>query len=143
MDAVIYNITDLRNEIARLKAAKTIQEEAIKSHFNGPVAIFHTITGLFKGTSPTDVKNTLFGNQDIIGLASRVILPFILNKTIFRSSNFIIKAAIGLLSQKASGFISEESITSVWDKIKSFIPKKKAAKKTDVDYGIPPYSESY
>jgi hypothetical protein len=142
MDAAIYNATDLRNEIERLKASKKIQEEAIKSHFNGPVAVFHTVSSLFKGAFSTNDKNSLFGNQDIIGLASRVILPFILNKTIFRSSNFLIKAAIGLLSQKASGFISEESITSVWDKIKSIIPKKKA-KKTDVDYGIPPYSESY
>jgi len=143
MDSVIYNITELRVEIARLKASKTMQEEAIKTHFNGPAAIFHTIKSLFKGTSTTDAKNSLFGNQDIIGIASRVILPFILNRTIFRSSNFIIKAAIGLLSQKASSFISEDSITSVWGKIKSFIPKKKAAKKTDVNYGIPPYSESY
>jgi hypothetical protein len=142
MDAVIYNTSDLREEIARLKVLKQDQEVAIKKHFNGPVAIFHTVTSLFKGSSPSDAKGSLFGNQDIIGLASRVILPFILNKTIFRSSNFLVKAAIGLLSQKASGFINEESVTSVWDKIKSLIPKKKEPKKP-VDYGIPPDSESY
>lgn len=148
MDAVIYNINDLRDEIARLKVAKNEQELVIQSHFSSPSAIFHTVTAFFKGRSTTsaDAMSGLFGNQDIVGLVSRFVLPFILNKTIFRSSNFIIKAIVGLASQKASGFISEKNILSVWDKIKSIIPVKKnrsQKKAVPVDYGIPPYSESY
>jgi len=151
MDAVIYNITDLKVEIERLKASKTVQEEAIKSHFNSPTAIFHTITSLFKHTPASGESSSLFGGQDMVSLISRFVLPFVLNKTIFRSSNFIIKAVVGLLSQKASGLINEKSVGSVWDKIKSVIPKiipdkllhKKKAPKPVVDYGIPPDSESY
>ncbi|EHQ28006.1 hypothetical protein [Mucilaginibacter paludis] len=146
MDAVIYNITDLKNEIERLKIAKQEQEIVLKSHFSSPSAIFHTVTSFFKGSSTTENAGGLFGNQDIVSLVSRFVVPFILNKTIFRSSNFIIKAAVGLLSQKASGFINENSVVSLWDKIKSIIPRKKnksQKKAVTADYGIPPYSESY
>jgi hypothetical protein len=148
MDAVIYNISDLKEEIERLKASKKIQEEAIKSHFNSPGAIFHTVTSLFKHKGAAGESSSLFGaGQDIVSLISRFVLPFVLNKTLFRSSNFIIKAMVGLLSQQASGFINEKSVTSVWDKIKSVIPnlihKKNKPAKPAVDYGIPPDSETY
>ncbi|MEO6521822.1 MAG: hypothetical protein ABIN91_09090 [Mucilaginibacter sp.] len=148
MDAVIYNISDLKEEIERLKASKRLQETAIKSHFNSPGAIFHTITSLFKHNQAPGESSGLFGaGQDMVSLISRFVLPFILNKTLFRSSNFIIKTAVGLLSQKASGFINEKSVTSVWDKIRSVIPnlihKNKKPAKPAVDYGIPPDSESY
>jgi hypothetical protein len=147
MDAVIYNISDLKEEIERLKTSKKVQEEAIKSHFNGPVAIFHTVTSLFKHKPAPGEAGGLFGaDQDIVSLISRFVLPLVLNKTLFRSSNFIIKTAVGLLSQKASDFINEKSVVSAWDKVKSLIlnvtPKKKRAKPT-VDYGIPPDSETY
>jgi hypothetical protein len=141
MDTPIYNITDLRLEIERLKASKQIQEEAIAAHFKSPGAIISTITHAFRGTAG-DVKGSILGGQDIYGLVSRVVLPFLLNKTIFRGSNFIIKAAVGLLSQKASEFVNEKNVVSIWDKIMSVIPKKKS-KKVSVDYGIPPYSKSY
>lgn len=48
MDAVIYNITDLKNEIERLKIAKQEQEIVLKSHFSSPSAIFHTVTSFLK-----------------------------------------------------------------------------------------------
>jgi hypothetical protein len=138
MDALIYNIEDLRAEIERLKIDKNVQEEALVSHFNSPSAVFHTVTSLFKG-SPGGNNNggILGGTGDIVSLISRFALPFILNKTLFRSSNFIIKAVVGLVSQKASGFINEKSVSTIWDKIKSIIPNSlgnKKAKKPPVDY---------
>jgi hypothetical protein len=135
----INNIDDLRDEIARLKAQKNVQEAAIKEHFASPKAIFQTLLAPFKGS---DIKESLFNHEDILSLVSRFFLPFALNKTFFRKSNFLIKALVGLVSQKASGFITQDNVTSIWDKIKSFIPSRKANKKP-VDYGIPPYSESY
>lgn len=133
---MIHNLADLREEIERLKESKKEQEAAIKQHFSSPTAVINTVLGTFN-------SSWAGGKQDIVGLLSRFILPFTLNKTIFRSSNFLVKAAVGLLSQKASGFISEKSIGSVWDKIKTMIPRKKSSNKKDVDYGIPPFSESY
>jgi hypothetical protein len=135
----INNIDDLRDEITRLRAQKNVQEAAIKEHFASPKAIFHTLFSSFKST---DIKEALFNPEDLMSLVSRFFLPFALNKTLFRKSNFLIKALVGLVSQKASGFITQDNVSSIWDKVKSFIPFKKAKKKP-VNYGIPPYSESY
>lgn len=59
--------------------------------------------------------------MDYVGLLSRILVPFTLNKTLFRNSGFIVKALVGLVSQKASGYISEDSVTTLWDKARSAI----------------------
>lgn len=141
MSQPIDNISDLRNEIARLKAVKHEQEAAIKAHFSSPAAIIGTV---MSGFGSDNGKGGFFKTDDLISLVSRFVLPFALNKTIFRSSNFIIKAAVSLLSQSASGFITEKSLSSAWDKIRSLIPQRWAKKQNKhVDYGIPPLSETY
>jgi hypothetical protein len=61
--------------------------------------------------------------QDFFGIISRFALPFTLNKTIFRHSNFLIKALVGLVSQKASHYISEDSVSGIWDKAKGLFSK--------------------
>ncbi|MBW4888097.1 hypothetical protein KXQ82_00155 [Mucilaginibacter sp. HMF5004] len=136
----INNINDLRAEIALLKVQKTEQEAAIKKHFSSPSAIFSTI---FSGFSSNPAKDNLFNVEDLVALASRLFLPFALNKTLFRNSNFLVKMLVNLVSQKASGIINHETVSTVWDKIRSFIPLGKKDKKKPVDYGIPPLSESY
>jgi hypothetical protein len=137
MDVSINNASELKAEIARLKMIKEEQSLAIKARFNTPSALFHTIVSIFPKSS--DGKGGSFFNQDIFGLLSRVLLPLTLNKTLFRNSNFMVKTLIGFLSQKASHFISEDSVTGLWGKVKSIFEKKE--KKTD--YGIPPLSETY
>jgi len=147
MDTVIYNISDLRDEIERLKVSKKVQEEAIAHRFKSPLAIFHTATSLFKRPPKGNQAGGIFsGGEDIVSLLSRFLLPMLLNKTVFRSSNFIIKTIVGLLSQQASGFINEQSLVALWDKIKTTIPhvtSSKGKSKKVVDYGIPPDSETY
>lgn len=142
MSEPIKNINDLRSEIARLRVVKHEQEAAIKEHFSSPSAIINTVYMTFSGGAKD--KASFFKADDIISLVSRFVLPFALNKTIFRSSNFIVKAIVGVLSQSASGFINEKTIASVWDKLKAIIPQKWTKKNAKhVDYGIPPLSESY
>lgn len=135
MDSSIKNSSDLKAEIDRLRSLKTLQGEALKERFNGPSAIFHTFVSLFPHSA--DGKSSLF-NQDFVGLISRILLPLTLNKTIFRNSNFLIKGLVGFISQKASHFISEDSITGLWAKVRSIFDKKDK----DPDYGIPPLSEA-
>jgi hypothetical protein len=100
---------------------------------------------LFPKSGTVDgIKSAGFFNQDFLGLISRFVLPIALNKTLFRSSNFLVKALVGVLSQKASGYISEDSVGGVVSKVKSFfssIGKKK--KPVEPDPRIPPYSETY
>jgi hypothetical protein len=135
----INNIDDLRAEIALVKIQKKEQELAIKEHFSSPTAIFNTV---FSGLTTPAVKKALFDPEELVALVSRLFLPFALNKTFFRNSNFLVKILVGLVSQQASGLINQNTVATVWDTIKSLIAKT-TGKKKPVDYGIPPDSESY
>ncbi|QKJ32672.1 hypothetical protein HQ865_23895 [Mucilaginibacter mali] len=124
MDLRIRNIDDLHSEIARLKGVEQEQRTAIGLRFTGPANIFATFMSLFPKSAATEgLKSSGVLGQDFVGLLSRVLLPVALNKTIFRNSNFLVKTLVGLASQKASHFISEDSVMSVWDKAKSLFSK--------------------
>ena len=135
-DISINNTGDLKAEIVRLRLLREDQGKAIGVRFSSPSAIFSTVRSLFPKAG-SGAKYDIF-HQDILGILSRIVLPFTLNKTLFRNSNFLIKGIVGLLSQKASHFISEDSVMGLWDKVKGMFDKKE--KKTD--YGIPPDSEA-
>ncbi len=122
MDLPVQNITDLQQEILRLEALRQQQKINLKHRFESPSAIFATAKTLFPRNHEQTNKNNLF-NQDILGLISRVVLPFTLNKTLFKNSNFLVKTLIGLISQKASTYINEDSVTGVWGKMKNLLNK--------------------
>ena len=135
-DVHINNVEDLRAEILRLRHLKEEQGEALKTRFSSPVTTFSTLMTVFpKGVGS---KYDIF-HQDFLGIISRIILPLALNKTLFRNSNFLTKGLVGFLSQKASHFISEDSVTDLWEKVKSLFDKKKHKHE---EYGIPPESEA-
>jgi hypothetical protein len=116
----IKNRADLKNEILRLEVASQQQAEVLKAHFSSPSAIFKTIYSLFSSTSDNEDENTgsVF-KQDFLGIISRFVLPLTLNKTLFRNSNFFVKALVGLASQKASHYISEDAVSNVWHKVRA------------------------
>ncbi|MBS7565437.1 hypothetical protein KHS38_13580 [Mucilaginibacter sp. Bleaf8] len=126
MDISVKNVFDLQSEIIRLEKLKQTQEIELKKRFNSPSAIFASVMTVFPKSPSADgakVSHTLF-SQDVIGLISRVLLPLTLNKTLFKRSNFIVKTLVGILSQKASNYISEDSVTTVWGRVKSIFTKK-------------------
>jgi hypothetical protein len=135
-DVHINNAEDLRAEILRLQHLKEEQGEALKARFSSPGAAISSLMTIFPKESR--LKFDIF-HQDFLGLISRIVLPVTLNKTLFKNSNFLIKGLVGFLSQKASHFISEDSVTGLWDKVKSIFEKKKHKEE---DYGIPPESEA-
>jgi hypothetical protein len=123
MDLTVKNIDDLRSQIAWLKSVEKQQGMAIRQRFNGPVSVISTILSLFpKAQEGEEKKGGGSFAPDIVQLLSGFLLPFTLNKTIFRRSNFIVKALVKLISKKASRFINESSVGHFWDKIKIFIP---------------------
>ena len=140
MDAPIRNITDLRVEISRLKDVEREQAVALGKRFNGPGAILSSVVSMFSG-SPAGEGKSVF-DQDIAGLISRFVLPFTLNKTIFRNSNFIVKALVGLVSQKISHFITEDGIVGLWGKVTSLFNKVKH-KPVPEHTTVPDFSETY
>lgn len=133
MDIPVRTISDLHAEIIRLEKLKQQQEMDLKQRFNSPSSIFSIVKSIFH--KPGDPKNGIL-DQDLFGLLSRVILPFTLNKTLFKGSGFLVKTLVGLVSQKASTYISEDSVTGVWDKAKGLITGllKKKNKPAEPDF---------
>ncbi len=146
MELPIRNINDLKVEIARLKEVKDEQEFILKQRFGSPSAIFASIYSLFSGSHGSDggSKSSIF-DQDFVALLSRILLPFTLNKTLFKNSGFIVKTLVGLVSQKASRFINEDSVTGIWDKAKSIFSNLtgKKSDETPEHKGVPAFSETY
>jgi hypothetical protein len=128
MDLPIKNVEDLRSEIARLEVIAKQQNGALGARLNSPWAVLSAIISLFPKSTATNNFKSNFANQDIVGLLSRIVLPFTLNKTVFRNSGFLIKTLVGLVSQKASHFISEDSVGGLWDKAKSLFAKNSGSK---------------
>src|SRR3954471_9052590 len=118
MTLPIRNTIELRNEIHRLQGVEAEQSAALKKRFSSPGAVFSTVMSLFSGSDDEEDKNSSLFNQDFIGLISRFLLPITLNKTLFKNSGFIVKTLVGLLSQKASHYINEDSVGDVWGKVK-------------------------
>ncbi len=119
MNTLIRNRSDLRTEIFRLQQAKLEKEIALKQHFSSPGAILSTVYGLITGSSKSDDKEE--PKQDWVGFISRFIIPLTLNKTLFRGSGFLMKALVGIASQKAANYVSTDTVTGIWDKAKGLI----------------------
>lgn len=119
----INSHADLKNEILRLQGLEREKARALRARFNGAGAILQLVFSLFGKHEVTDAKDAGIFKQDFIGVLSRFALPLALNRTLFRRSNFIVKAIVGLVSQKASHYISEDTVESVWNQAKSLFGK--------------------
>jgi len=139
MDTSIQTTEQLKAEILRLREMEEQQKTEIIKRINTPSALFHTILSVYSNSPgrDNDSKGSIF-NQDMFGILSRILLPLTLNKTIFRNSNFVVKTLVGFLSQKASHFISEDSLAGLINKVRSIFDRKNK----NSDYGIPPDSEA-
>lgn len=126
MSLPIKNSVELRSEIYRLQGLEEEQAAALKAHFSSPGAVFSTVLSLFPKSEDNDNHKSGLFNQDFIGLISRLVLPVALNKTVFKNSGLIVKALVGILSQKASHYINEDSVSGVWDKAKSLFESQVA-----------------
>ena len=102
---------------------------ALKTRFSSPSAIFSSVFSMFANKSGTEgINEAGFFKQDFLGLISRFVIPFALNKTIFRHSNFLIKTLVGVLSQKASHYVNEDSIGGLVHKLKGLFNNDGPAK---------------
>jgi len=138
MDPSIKNSWDLRQEIIRLKGLEEEKSIALKARFSSPVAIFSTLYSLFPKTNHNGEDRSNIFNQDFVSIISRFLIPLTLNKTLFKNSGFLVKALVGLVSQKASGYVNEDSVVGLWDKAKSLFTN--LTKKKDTAHDNYPYS---
>ena len=139
MEVQIKNIDDLRLEIYRLKGLEEQQGTALRQRISSPSALLSSIFSLIPRPQISDGVKAAGGllNLDFVQLISSFLLPLTLNKTLFRRSNFLTKGLVAILSRKAARFINEESITNIWDKVKSFIPGINKGTNTKINQPVP------
>ena len=135
MDKPIRTSWELKQEIIRLRELEKEQSVAIQQRFSSPGAIFSTIYSLFPKAAGGENRTNIF-NQDFVSILSRFLIPLTLNKTIFRNSGFLIKTLVGLVSQKASGYINEDSVVGLWDKVRGLFSKRGESVKKNYPYGL-------
>jgi hypothetical protein len=141
----IRNLEDLHAEVAALKAEYTVQEGELFSDTKVYLRQF-TLGGFIKKYA---TPSAFLKIDDKLNLSSSVmsfVLPFIMNTTLFRGSGFLTKALIGLASNKVGKTLDAEHLSAIFNSVKSWFTGSKKMKTkvgVDVDYGIPPDSETY
>lgn len=139
----ITTLADLQTQIRLLKADYTHREVMLKQDAKTYVAQFSPANLIKKLFSPNGFQK-LDEKTNISGNILSVVLPFILNQTVFRGSGFITKAVAALVSGKVGKSIDGEKLTGIVNGIKSIFTKKGKKREVNfVDYGIPPDSETY
>ncbi len=139
----IRTLEDLHAEVQRLKADYTQRGEMIKVDAKTYVQQF-TLGGLIKKYATPSGFLKFDEKTNISSKIMSVVLPLILNKTIFRGSGIITKALGALVSGKVGQSLDAESLSGIFNMVKSFFNKKDKKKEVAfVDYGIPPDSETY
>lgn len=139
----IRTLEDLHDEVQRLKADYTQRGEMIKVDAKTYVQQF-TLGGLIKKYATPSGFLKFDEKTNISSKIMSVVLPLILNKTIFRGSGIITKALGALVSGKVGQSLDAESLSGIFNMVKSFFNKKDKKKEVAfVDYGIPPDSETY
>ncbi|WP_316806137.1 hypothetical protein [Pedobacter agri] len=139
----IRTLEDLKAAKLELKVEYTLKQNMLKSDGKTFLKQF-TIGALIKKYA---TPNNLFKADEklnISGTAMSLLLPMVMNKTLFRGAGFLTKAAVGLVSGKVGKSLDAEHLSAIFNSVKGWFGKKKVQKaKKFVDYGIPPDSETY
>ena len=139
----IKNLKDLQARRLELKVDYTLRHTMLRADGQAYLKQF-TIGALVKKyLSPS----SLLKSDDKFNLSGTVmsfVLPFLMNKTLFRGSGFITKALVGLASGKVGKSLDVEHLSAIFNSVKGWFGKSKPRKeKKFIDYGIPPDSETY
>ncbi len=141
----IRTLEELHSEIHRLKAdykQRGVQLKGdTKAYINrfslgNLIKKYATPSGFLKFDEKTNISSKIMS----------VVLPMLLNSTVFRGSGILTKALGALVSGKVGKSLDAESLSGIFNVIKSFFAGKKPKTKEEVafiDYGIPPDSETY
>ncbi|TDG37595.1 hypothetical protein EZJ43_00420 [Pedobacter changchengzhani] len=139
----IRNLKDLQAKKLELKVDYTLKQTMLKADGKLYLKQF-TIGALAKRFfTPQNFLKT-DDKFNLSGTLLSYVLPFLMNKTIFRGSGFITKAIVGLASGKVGKSLDVEHLSAMFNTVKGWFGKSKPRKeKKFIDYGIPPDSETY
>jgi len=142
-----YNITNLQElniKLISLKVDYKMQETILKDDATVYVKQFTPGNLIKKFVTPS----SLLKADDKLNISSKLmslLLPVLMNSTIFRGSGFITKTLVGLATSKVGKTLDAEHLTSIFSSVKGLFTSKKKKEKSPafLDYGIPPDSETY
>lgn len=139
----INTLDDLHNEVNRLKADYRHRGVMLKDDSKNYIKQFSIGSIIKKYATPSGFLK-LDENTHITSKIMSIALPMLLNSTVFKGSGVITKALGALVSGKVGKSLDAESLSGVFNMVKSLFNKKGKKKEVGfVDYGIPPDSETY
>lgn len=148
MRTKIENVEDLHLEIVRLEFQCAQHEVVLMYHaksitdkFRVPIMLLNKLQSWFGGSVGEKSKDT----HDWVSNSLQVMLPIALDKLLFRKSSFVVKTLVALIAQNAAGFMTKDTIAELVNNVTEWIKNTKAkqAENNNLDFGIPPDSETY
>ena len=142
----IRTLADLHSEIHRLRIDYTDRGILLKHDTKTYINQF-SLGNLIKRYATPSSFLKFDEKTNISGKIMSVVLPMLLNSTIFRGSGLITKAIGAIVSGKVGKSLDAEHLSGIFNVVKSLFTGKKAKEKEEavafIDYGIPPDSETY
>jgi len=138
----IKSLAELQLEISQLKNEYLLKEVQLKEDAKTYIKQFSPINLIKNFLTPKSLSK-LDEQTNISGTIMSFLLPLFLNKTVFRGSGFITKSIAALVSGKVGKSLDADSLSGIFNGVKSFFTKRKKTDVNFVDYGIPPDSETY
>jgi len=140
----INNLEELQAQIFTLKTGYTVQGELLKENAKIYVKQYAPSALIRKYFTPSNILKA----DEKMNFSSKLmafVLPVIMNSTLFRGSGFMTKALVGLATSKLGKNLDADHIATFVSSVKNWITKPKKTDKSgmQVDYGIPPDSETY
>ena len=140
----IQNLEELQAHLFALKSGYMMQEDMLKQNTRLYVRQYSIVNLLKKYATPSSFMKV----DEKLNVSSKLmslVLPIIMNSTLFRGSGFITKALVGLATSKMGKSLDAEHLSSIFTSVKGWFNKSKKPNKRNmqVDYGIPPDSETF
>ncbi|MBG6234824.1 hypothetical protein IWX76_001392 [Pedobacter sp. CAN_A7] len=140
----IKNLEELQAHLFALKSGYMMQEDMLKQNTRLYVRQY-SIVNLFKKYATPSSFMKVDEKLNVSSKLMSLVLPIIMNSTLFRGSGFMTKALVGLATSKMGKSLDAEHLSSIFTSVKGWFNKSKKPSKRNmqVDYGIPPDSETF
>lgn len=142
----INNLDDLHDQVRLLRAEYRYKGNALVDDSKTYLHQF-TIGSVIKRYATPSAFLKIDDKFNISSKVMSLVLPFVMNSTFFRGSGIVTKALVGLASGKVGKTLDAEHLSAIFNAVKSWFGGKSKGKKeavsNQVDYGIPPDSETY
>jgi len=142
----INNLEELHAMVNSLKAQHQVKGDLLLKDSKSYLMQF-TLGGLIKKYATPSAFLKIDDKLNISSSVMSMVLPFLMNTTLFKGSGFLTKTLVGLASNKVGKTLDAEHLSAIFNSVKSWFSSSKKKKDQNlpqyVDYGIPPDSETY